>query len=88
MEARAGVGREQPAPGATFRDHAARADLLKALVTRAYFAGETFNETDPLLCSIEDPRRRATLIANPVDDNIWRLDILLQGDGETVFLDL
>jgi hypothetical protein len=37
---------------------------------------------------VANPRRRATLIANPVDDNIWRLDILLQGDGETVFLDL
>jgi protocatechuate 3,4-dioxygenase alpha subunit len=62
--------------------------LLKALVTRAYFAGETLNETDPLLASIEDPARRATLIAKPDGAASWRLDIRLQGDGETVFLEL
>jgi len=62
--------------------------LLKALVTRAYFEGERLNETDPLLSSIEDPERRRTLIAHPLGDNTWRLDIRLQGSGETVFLDL
>jgi protocatechuate 3,4-dioxygenase, alpha subunit len=60
--------------------------LLKGLVTRAYFAGDARNETDPLLSSIEDPRRRETLIAKRVDAATWRLDIRLQGDGETVFL--
>jgi protocatechuate 3,4-dioxygenase alpha subunit len=60
--------------------------LLKGLVTRAYFEGETLNATDPLLSSIEDPRRRETLIARRVDATTWRLDIRLQGDGETVFL--
>ena len=29
--------------------------LLKALVTRAYFAGEALNESDPVLAMIEDP---------------------------------
>ena len=37
--------------------------LMRGLVTRAYFQGETLNETDPLLMSIEEPARRATLIA-------------------------
>jgi protocatechuate 3,4-dioxygenase alpha subunit len=66
--------------------------LLKALVTRAYFAGEPLNENDPLLSSIEDPRRRATLMAQPDGVDSWRIDIRLQrgarGDFETVFLDI
>jgi len=62
--------------------------LLKALVTRAYFAGEALNESDPLLAMIDDKARRATLIAAPVDAATWRLDIRLQGDGETVFLEI
>ena len=65
--------------------------LLKGLMTRAYFAGEPLNETDPLLSSIEDPRRRATLIARPENADVWRIDIRLQrgalGETETVFLD-
>jgi protocatechuate 3,4-dioxygenase alpha subunit len=62
--------------------------LLKQLVTRAYFAGEALNESDPLLAMIDDRTRRATLIAEPVDAATWRLDIRLQGDGETVFLEV
>jgi protocatechuate 3,4-dioxygenase alpha subunit len=66
--------------------------LLKGLVTRAYFAGEPLNETDPLLSSIEDPTRRATLIAIPEGSDHWRIDIRLQrgphGEAETVFLDI
>jgi protocatechuate 3,4-dioxygenase alpha subunit len=62
--------------------------LLKGLVTRAYFEGDKLNETDPLLSSIEDRRRRGTLIAKRVDPTTWRLDIRLQGEGETVFLDV
>jgi protocatechuate 3,4-dioxygenase alpha subunit len=62
--------------------------LLKQLVTRAYFADEALNESDPLLAMIDDRARRATLIAEPVDAATWRLDIRLQGDGETVFLEL
>ena len=62
--------------------------LLKALITRAYFAGERLNETDPLLAAIEDPARRATLVARPEGGAQWRLDIRLQGDGETVFLEI
>ena len=60
--------------------------LMQALMTRAYFAGEALNETDPVLGLVEDPARRATLIATPGDTGTWRLDIRLQGEGETVFL--
>jgi protocatechuate 3,4-dioxygenase alpha subunit len=62
--------------------------LMRALVTRAYFQGEALNETDPLLMSIEEPARRATLIARPEGAGTWRMDVRLQGEGETVFLDV
>lgn len=65
--------------------------LLIHLQTRAYFEGEALNEHDPLLASLE-PARRNTLIARPVGERdglpAWRLDIRLQGDDETVFLDI
>ena len=62
--------------------------LMRGLVTRAYFDGETLNATDPLLHSIDDPMRRATLIARPAGEGTWRMDVRLQGDGRTVFLDV
>jgi protocatechuate 3,4-dioxygenase alpha subunit len=62
--------------------------LMRALVTRAYFQGEALNETDPLLMSIDEPTRRGTLIARPAGNATWHMDIHLQGDGETVFLDV
>ena len=62
--------------------------LMHHLVTRAYFSGETLNETDPLLTSIDDPARRATLVASQGEHGVWRLDIRLQGESETVFLDI
>ncbi|MGX9962677.1 protocatechuate 3,4-dioxygenase subunit alpha [Roseomonas sp. F4] len=61
--------------------------LMKHLVTRAYFAGEALNEQDPVL-NLVDPARRGTLIALPAGVGAWRLDIRLQGEGETVFLDI
>src|ERR1700733_2822967 len=62
--------------------------LMRGLVTRAYFQGDALNETDPLLMSIDAQDRRSTLIARPEGTATWRLDIRLQGDGETVFLDV
>ena len=65
--------------------------LLFQLQTRIYFEGEALNEADTLLASLE-PERRATLIARPVGERdgvpAWRLDIRLQGEDETVFLDV
>jgi protocatechuate 3,4-dioxygenase alpha subunit len=61
---------------------------MDGLVTRAYFDGEPANVADPLLSSIDDPALRATLIARAEAPGVWRLDIKLQGDGETVFLDV
>lgn len=61
--------------------------LLKQLVTRLYFAGEALNDQDPILSAIA-PARRGTLIAQPDGTGTWRLDIRLQGDAETVFLEV
>ena len=64
--------------------------LMLHLHTRLYFEGEPLNDEDPLLASL-DAARRATLVAQPEAGHAlptWRLDIRLQGDGETVFLDI
>lgn len=60
------------------------------LQTRMYFADED-NAADPVLNLIEQTHRRATLIApREMRDGVpvYRFDIRLQGDGETVFLDI
>jgi protocatechuate 3,4-dioxygenase alpha subunit len=64
--------------------------LLKHLYTRLYFADEPANASDPLLSSIEDAAARRTLLARPEADGkaLYRFDIVLQGDNETVFLDV
>lgn len=61
--------------------------ILTRLVTRAYFESEPLNETDPILSLVEDPARRRTLIARHEGPGMWRLDIRLQGGGETVFFE-
>jgi len=61
--------------------------LMRPLHTRLYFAGEALNENDPLLSGLP-AARRGTLIAHPAGGGEWRLDIRLQGEGETVFLEV
>jgi protocatechuate 3,4-dioxygenase alpha subunit len=62
--------------------------LLDRVVTRIYFPDEPdANAADPVLASIADPARRATLIA-AADPGGVRFDIRLQGDHETVFFDV
>jgi len=61
------------------------------LNTRLYFADEVAaNATDPALNLINEPPRRETLIAQHVDTSepdLYRFDIRLQGERETVFFD-
>ncbi|SPJ22614.1 protocatechuate 3,4-dioxygenase subunit alpha [Palleronia abyssalis] len=57
------------------------------LHTRMYFP-EDNTSTDPVLSMIEQPHRRDTLIAERTADGQYRFDIRLQGDRETVFLDV
>jgi len=61
--------------------------LLKPVWSRIYFGDETeANAGDGVLQSI-DPGRRATLVATPDADG-YRIDIRLQGPGETVFFEV
>jgi protocatechuate 3,4-dioxygenase alpha subunit len=60
--------------------------LLKPVWTRVYFEGQPGNDADPVLAAIDDPDRRATLIAERTGDG-YRFDIRLQGARETVFFD-
>lgn len=63
--------------------------LLKPLVTRIYFAGDALNEQDPVLAQVP-PNRRATLEARCEPGSgpaLWRFDVRLQGQDETVFFD-
>ena len=62
------------------------------LNTRMYFGDEAeANAKDPVLNLIEQAHRRETLVATREKRDgavVYRFDIRLQGDGETVFLDV
>jgi len=62
------------------------------LNTRLYFSDEeAANAADPVINLIEWERRRKTLIAQRVENDgttVYRFDIRLQGDDETVFFDI
>jgi protocatechuate 3,4-dioxygenase alpha subunit len=66
--------------------------LLKQVTTRLYFPGEALNKSDPVLGLVDDERRRATLIAADAGQQegatLYRFDIVLQGERETVFFDV
>jgi len=63
--------------------------LLKRLATRIYFAGDPANDQDPILALVPSDRR-ATLLAipDPAIPGLWRFDVRLQGEQETVFFDV
>jgi protocatechuate 3,4-dioxygenase, alpha subunit len=64
--------------------------LLHHLHTRIYFEGAAANDADPVLSSVPE-HRRSTLLAQADGQDAgaprYRFDIVLQGDGETVFFD-
>jgi len=61
--------------------------LMKRLVTRIYFPGDVANAED-LVLNLVEPARRETLIAR-TSGNGKHLEwnVILQGEGETVFFD-
>ena len=65
--------------------------LLSHLYTRVYFSDEgEANAADPVLGSI-DENRRGTLIARRTQTPggvVYRFDIRMQGERETVFFDV
>lgn len=60
--------------------------MLKQLLTRIYFEDESDNANDPVLGLVPDARK-GTLIARKTAASTYRLDIVLQGEGETIFFD-
>jgi protocatechuate 3,4-dioxygenase alpha subunit len=61
---------------------------LRTLYTRLYFADETeANVADELLQGIPEHRRH-TLLAQPNGNGQYQFNIVMQGERETVFLDL
>ncbi|MDZ7905877.1 MAG: protocatechuate 3,4-dioxygenase subunit alpha [Cypionkella sp.] len=59
------------------------------LNTRMYFPEDgDLHKSDPILNAVEQPIRRQTMIAVQTAPNTYRFDIRLQGEGETVFIDV
>lgn len=57
------------------------------LQTRIYFEDED-NADDPVFRALEHKHRLPTLLARATGPGAYRFDIRLQGEGETVFLDM
>jgi protocatechuate 3,4-dioxygenase, alpha subunit len=64
--------------------------LLDHLRTRVYFDDEKANRDDPVLALVPEPRRPTLLARRRTVEGqiVYRFDIILQGDQETVFFDL
>lgn len=61
--------------------------VLAEYVTRVYFAGQLDNDRDPVLQAVP-AHRRGTLVAAPAAPSEYRFDVIVQGEGETVFFDV
>ncbi|MBI3964801.1 MAG: protocatechuate 3,4-dioxygenase subunit alpha [Chloroflexi bacterium] len=64
--------------------------LTNHVVTRLYFADDPANGEDPILARVP-ATRRGTLLAQPTERNgrrVYRFDVVLQGEDETVFFNL
>lgn len=61
--------------------------ILTQYLTRVYFADEPDTARDAVL-AVVPADRRATLIAQPGGQGDYHLDVVLQGDRETVFFDV
>ena len=65
--------------------------MLVHAYTRIYFDDEAANTHDPVLLSVKNKARRKTLVAARGEREgrtVYRFDIRLQGDNETVFFDM
>lgn len=64
--------------------------MLRQVYTRLYFSDEAANAADPILALVPADRR-GTLIAHKQPGDgvpVYRFDIRVQGDNETVFFDI
>lgn len=62
--------------------------IAVGLHTRLYFPDEPSNDADPLLARVVPPARARTLVAEREGPGRYRHVVRLQGEGETVFLDM
>jgi len=65
--------------------------LLSHIYTRIYFSDEqSTNAADPLLAAVPEDRRHTLLArrSETAEGTVYNFDIHLQGDAETVFLDV
>lgn len=65
--------------------------MLSHAYTRVYFADHEAENAEDRVLKAVDPARRPTLVAAPSDGDggtVYRFDIRLQGDAETVFFDV
>ncbi|MEL7139409.1 MAG: protocatechuate 3,4-dioxygenase subunit alpha [Pseudomonadota bacterium] len=63
--------------------------ISMGLHTRLYFADEqAANATDPVLARVPPERRETLIAARPDAAALYRFDIRLQGEDETVFFDI
>ncbi len=64
--------------------------MLRQIYTRLYFSDETTNNNDPILALVPADRRE-TLVAHKTmrgELPVYRFDIRIQGENETVFFDI
>ena len=61
--------------------------IMRRLVTRLYFEDADGLDEDPVLSMVPEARRR-TLLARRAGPGQYRFDVVLQGEGETVFFEL
>jgi len=64
--------------------------MLRQIYTRLYFSDEAANAHDPVLALVPEDRR-GTLIAHKQNGGgrpVYRFDIRVQGENETVFFDI
>ena len=61
--------------------------ILTQYLTRVYFEGEPGNAEDAIL-QLVPADRRSTLVAAAAGPSAYHLDIVVQGEGETVFFDV
>ncbi len=63
--------------------------VLKSLATRVYFSGGAANAEDPVLGLVPEGRRDTLMAhADLEQTGVWRFDIHLCGEQETVFFDV
>jgi protocatechuate 3,4-dioxygenase, alpha subunit len=83
-------GRDDTVQAPHLNVHVFARGVLDKLATRIYFEGTEANAQDPVLAAVP-AERRGTLLARAEgmegDARRYRFDIVLQGEGETVFFD-